>query len=114
MIHSSKKRSTVVKTATLCISISSRMSLGSPRIKCLTLRCREDYRPGCEMTYFPGQPSCPSSQPGIGPVALRMQIPLHLPIEVNILAMLCKVNRTLEGDAIRLGRLGRPRAAVAV
>ncbi len=33
------------------------------------------------MKYFPGQPSCPCSQTAIGPVALRMQIALHLPMK---------------------------------
>ncbi len=30
--------------------------------------------------YFPGQPSYPYSKTVIGPVALRLQIPLHLPM----------------------------------
>ena len=42
---------------------------------------QRNYRPGYEMNNFPGQPNCPSDNSGMGPVALRRQLPLRLPMK---------------------------------
>lgn len=57
----------------------------------LVCSLRRTQRPGpappqarCDMKYFPGQPSNPSGNSGMGPAVLRLQLPLHLPMQTNI------------------------------
>ncbi len=66
-------------------------------LKC-TSRRLENYRSGYEMNISPEQLSHPCSQTALGPVALRLQIPLHLPMGINIAGILLpmiKILRTI-------------------
>lgn len=46
---------------------------------------RKNCRPGCEMEHFPEQPSYPSKTFfGVGSAALRLQLPLRLPMALSV------------------------------